>query len=473
VQDDYVGSDVGLHTSDSNTGYRFNPSDIGNHIHFRVALDQQSDTHQTPVTAGLLLSPRNLVIKSKAVSEDTKSLFLFLGNITIVHDVFDHVFKTSGCLENIQDAVELMDNSYDLVAKNAPDLIYLEAIIKKLTQEKNIAKIIQVPSKMLRILEDLIPKLDVKTPKKCLSSLKASAEDFKGLSHFLKDVLNHRDISLPENQRQIMQRSSKTMYDVAKFLIILDKSLETFKTLCSHNKTRFIALDRIMAKVTASFAALYKVLGSEKTSDDVLRQGEIIARILDALRDSNELSSKLYCGANGAYEELAISLDDLAEIVQNVGLESLSTELGVDLDYRLITSISKKVEIYQQETLSSPKKTKHIQASKPLKTRSQQAEAHHYGTLSSERTLKNSQHSKPLKTIPRKSTKNVGSSPTVQKQRRIESTQPTSFFGKINPRKYSTKTSKGKSNHIQNSGIKITRRKLSMDEIHGSSYLEG
>jgi len=306
----------------------------GNPEKSKLALEKQRSA-QVSVRSGLPLSTGDIVQQSKAASENVKSLFFFLGNITIVPEVFDHVFKSNGCLENIQDAIELMDNSYELVAKNAPEIIYLEAIVENLMHEKNITKLLRVSSKMLRLFEDLIPKLPVKIEKRCFSSLRNSAEDFKSLAHLLIDVLNHRDINLPEESRQLIQRRTKTMSATSKFLVIINKALTIFESLCNNKQSRYTAANKSLGKVMKTLAALYEVLGSESKSKDVMRQGDIIMRILESFRDSDELKSKLTCGANGAYEELAITLDDLAEIVQSVGLKALSPELGVDLEFRL------------------------------------------------------------------------------------------------------------------------------------------
>merc|ERR1711892_702857 len=305
-----------------------------NPINPRLAFGNQ-EPQRFSVPTGLPLSTGNIVEQSEAASENVKSLLIFLGNITIVPEVFSHFFRSNGCLENIQDAAELMDNSYELVAKNAPEIIYLEAIIENLMHEKNITKLLRVSSKMLRLFEDLIPKLPVKIEKRCFSSLKDSAADFKGLAHLLIDVLNHREINLPEESRQLIQRRTKTMSATSKFLVIINKALAIFESLCNHKQSRYTAANKSLGKVMKTLAALYEVLGSESKSKDVMRQGDIIMRILVSFRDSDELKFKLICGANGAYEELAITLDDLAEIVQSVGLKALSPELGVDLEFRL------------------------------------------------------------------------------------------------------------------------------------------
>merc|ERR1711892_1486609 len=244
----------------------------GNPINPRLAFGNQ-EPQRFSVPTGLPLSTGNIVEQSEAASENVKSLLIFLGNITIVPEVFSHVFRSNGCLENIQDAAELMDNSYELVAKNAPEIIYLEAIIENLMHEKNITKLLRVSSKMLRLFEDLIPKLPVKIEKRCFSSLRDSAADFKGLAHLLIDVLNHRDINLPEESRQLIQRRTKTMSATSKFLVIINKSLTIFESLCNHKQSRYTAANK-------SLAALYEVLGSESKSKDVMRQGDIIMRIL-------------------------------------------------------------------------------------------------------------------------------------------------------------------------------------------------
>merc|ERR1712106_777131 len=204
-----------------------------NPINPRLAFGNQ-EPPKFSVPTGLPLSTGNIVEQSKAASENVKSLFIFLENIPIVPEVFTHVFRSNGCLENIQDAVELMDNSYKLVAKNAPEIIYLEAIIENLMHEKNITKLLRVSSKMLRLFEDLIPKLPVKIEKRCFSSLKDSAADFKGLAHLLIDVLNHREINLPEESGQLIQRRTKTMSATSKFLVIINKALTIFESLCNH-----------------------------------------------------------------------------------------------------------------------------------------------------------------------------------------------------------------------------------------------
>ena len=53
----------------------------------------------------------------------------------------------------------------------------------------------------------------------------------------------------------------------------------------------------------------------------------------DAFSDIDELKATLECGQNDSYGNLALTLEDLAEIVQSVGIEALSKQLGIDLNF--------------------------------------------------------------------------------------------------------------------------------------------
>ena len=46
------------------------------------------------------------------------------------------------------------------------------------------------------------------------------------------------------------------------------------------------------------------------------------------------LDTDLICDFDsGSYEELALTLEDLAEIIKSVGVEKLSADLGINLDF--------------------------------------------------------------------------------------------------------------------------------------------
>jgi len=123
------------------------------------------------------------------------------------------------------------------------------------------------------------------------------------------------------------------MKDVGEFLVRMNKSLDFFRTLCEKDNTKEIAVYNSIGDIMEDLAALFRVLGDEETAKDIIVQMDFIKDIIDSFRDVEELSSTLECGVNGGYENLALTLDDLAEIVQSVGIHALAKEIGVNIDF--------------------------------------------------------------------------------------------------------------------------------------------
>ena len=326
-----------VHVTTSRFG--FGPSRFENQPslpHFNpVAQEPETPQVFAVVRSSLVPHSGNVVEKSKALAESAKSLFKSLQNITLVPELFDRVFELNGCLGSLEDAVKLMDLSNKLISRNAPEIIYLEAIVDNLMHEKNVTKLLRSSAKMLRILEDLIPRLSEADESFgiCITHPKDSVNDFKALAQLMRNVINHRDIFLPEQQRLIIEESIKIMKDIGEFLVRMNKSLELFENLCKNNDTKEIAVYNSIGDIMEDLAALFKVLGDEEKAKDIIVQSKFIKDIVDSFRDVEEFKSKLECGVNGGYENLALTLDDLAEIVQNVGIHALAKEIGVNIDF--------------------------------------------------------------------------------------------------------------------------------------------
>lgn len=274
----------------------------------------------------------NLLEQATAHVESAKSIFKALGNDTQANQILEHVFETSDCLDNVQDAIELMEESLKLINENGPEILYLDALADSLEDETNITTIILASAKMIRIFDDLLPKLSIKSSNLCISSPKDSVKAFKRLAHAMIDLKNNRNLPTDDISRQLLDRSSKIMSEVAKFLETLNKSLSS-ENLCEDGKRKGFAVYNSIENIMGTLASLFKVLGYEDQSKDIRKQGDFVKKIVNAFSDIDELKDTLECGKTDSFSNLALTLEDLAEIVQSVGIEALSKELGIDLNF--------------------------------------------------------------------------------------------------------------------------------------------
>merc|ERR1719483_574125 len=233
-----------------------------------------------------------------------------------------------------------MDETYRLVQENAPEIIYLEAIIENLQNEKDINVLILASSKMLRALGHIMPALSNPSPKLCITNPEDSVRAFKSLAHGMIDIRNHREIEVDETARQLLEFSSKVMYDTGKFIFKMNKSLKIFRKNCQNNQMKDVAVYNTIIDIMENLADLFNVLDMDEKSNAIKEQIEFVKRIvrpfnnLDSIAD---LEIALDCDfQSGSYEELAQTLDDLGSVVKDVGIETLAKDLGIDFELGLI-----------------------------------------------------------------------------------------------------------------------------------------
>merc|ERR1712123_561030 len=287
----------------------FNQHDLAIKDHLRVQPGFQGVRTAEPLgRRPVFISTGNLVEQTKAFAESGKALFKFLENYAQAQLTFDIVFESSACLGNVGDVIKLMDETVRLVDENTPEIVYLEALVENLRGEKDAIK-----------------------------QTEESVRSFRSLGHAMIDIRNHRDIEIDDVARQLLEESSTIMYETAKFLANMNRSLERFRKTCESKKMKDGAIYNTIADIMESLGDLFNVLQLPEKTVAIKKQAEFlksITRPFDDLDSVAILDTDLICDFDsGSYEELALTLEDLAEIIKSVGVKKLSADLGINLDF--------------------------------------------------------------------------------------------------------------------------------------------
>jgi len=285
----------------------------------------------------------NLVQQSKAMVEAAKVLFEYLEGNKQAQLTFDITFETSPCLGRVEDVLGLMDEIVKLVEVNEPEIAYLEKLVKNLKFEKDINKQITGSSKMVRALGHLIPSLTSRSARLCISSPEDSVRSFKSLAHALINIRDHKDIHVDDIARKHLEFSAQVMKDTATFLIQLHEIHKEFKLKCHNNRMKDSAVSDTMIDIMESLAEFFRVRGFTDRIVAIKDQILFVKRITRPFEDLNQLGvldTTLTCDfEHGSYEELALTLDDIGELIKNVGLQTLSQDLGIDFELGLINQL--------------------------------------------------------------------------------------------------------------------------------------
>merc|ERR1712050_636238 len=241
----------------------------------------------------------NIVQNAKAQAESTLEILKSFEGSSIASQYIDPIFETSKCLNNLED-------------------------------------IIKGSAKMLRTLDGLGPALAAGASNLCISSPESSVEGFEDLARALRSISNHRDLNVPQSSRELLEISAEIMDQTAEFLGTQIKSLETFKTVCQNeSKNQRVIYDSIV-EIMGSLAELFESMGFEDKSAEIKKQSDFIKSFVDAYADLDDLDLDLECSLVGDYDALAQTLDDLAVIIESVGVETLSKELGINLEFKSV-----------------------------------------------------------------------------------------------------------------------------------------
>merc|ERR1712156_1058964 len=131
----------------------------------------------------------SLVQNTKAQAEAAVEILKSFEGSDIAAQYIEPIFATTDCIDGIPAAISLIEEGAKIVSDNAPELVYLEALVENLRGENDILKLLKGSSKMLRTLDNLIP--NVVAPSSCLTDPESSVKAFQDLGAALKEISNN------------------------------------------------------------------------------------------------------------------------------------------------------------------------------------------------------------------------------------------------------------------------------------------
>ena len=226
----------------------------------------------------------NIVEQAEAQAGSALEILKSFKGSNIAAQYIEPIFATNECLNNLEDVIKLIEEGTNLIVANKPEIIYLEAIVDHLQDEKDIGKIIKASSKMLRVLDSLIPDLSSQTTKLCISTPEASVKAFKDIANVLELISDNRNFNVPSNSKQILTFASKVMVQTADFLESLNESLERFENLCKTDDKDHSLVFSSIVDIMESLAELFEAMGFEDKSSNILEQTTFIKKIVVSFR---------------------------------------------------------------------------------------------------------------------------------------------------------------------------------------------
>jgi len=112
----------------------------------------------------------------------------------------------------------------------------------------------------------------------------------------------------------------------------LGDSFTKFDQFCTSDKQYNIDSVKAIGDTLGNLADLFGVLGGQDDSEKIREQADFTRRIAVAINNLKDLDlGTLDCDSPGDFKVAAETLDDLATIIEDVGIDELSDQLGIVL----------------------------------------------------------------------------------------------------------------------------------------------
>jgi hypothetical protein len=292
---------------------------------------QQPQAYLATPYAGLAGSG-DIVQQTRAQAESLKRDLRSMASNPRAANILRRVFveTNNACINNIEEAIQAIETSTRLFENAGLEIRQLVQSVKVLEKQTDTPAAVRETAKIMRILDVLIPKLTPATPSGCRTAGSDEFASLRSLGDLVDELSSTDDLYYSIQKRQSLKSSAKKVFRVTNFLTQLKRSFSKFDQFCTRGNSDNIEVITAMGDMMTDLADLYKAVGGSTAAEEISKQGDFTKKVvanIKKLGDSNLFSSG--CTTPGSSQFIANNLDDLAGLIEEVGMENLCRQLDL------------------------------------------------------------------------------------------------------------------------------------------------
>ena len=325
-----------------------------------VDINQHASTQESKIVpfkqaflnAADLTGYDDIIQQTRSQAESLKEDLRSMGSNPRAAQILNRIFadKNNVCLKSMDDAIEAIETSTALFENGGTEIKQLVEIVHVFQGLTDTPTAVRETAKIFRILDVLIPKISPDTSSTCRST---SADVFGSLSSLgvlVNELSSRDDIYFSAQKRQSLKNSANIVTKVTNFLTQLKKSFSKFDRICTNNKDYNIEVITAMGDMMTDLADLYRAIGGSTAAEEISKQGDFTKKVVVSRDDIlisifyffiqaniNKLGDldliSLDCNTPGSSKLIANAMDDLAGIIEDVGMENLCNQLDLDCTF--------------------------------------------------------------------------------------------------------------------------------------------
>ena len=276
----------------------------------------------------------DIVRKTRQAAENAKTLLTSLKNNATYAPLVVKALESSNCLDNIDDAIAAVEASAKMVEDIAPTF-------QAMRGQRDILVLTRSSAAMLRRLDSIMPRLD-RYPLNLGCAAPAAGQP--GQLSDLDSLLQQFATFIPASSNIRPARFSALISQTQAFLAKVKRSTARLQDgqLCARGdfqNTIFTTVEEIMTDLSEFLTSVNADQSGSVRSQSAQFQQKFQQMFQQVAAGLNTAGLQQSCSlgttdiSTAPLSTLAQTLDDLAVIIEDVGVETLSQELGFDLDF--------------------------------------------------------------------------------------------------------------------------------------------
>merc|ERR1712212_550064 len=188
------------------------------------------------------------------------------------------------------------------------------------------------PQTVFRTLQPLVEKLSrsVTSSKVCSSSPDNTLAYLRGLAVVLHEF-SYDDTVAPNKQaRDMFHKSGNMVSVVVSFLSQLQSQARNFGSVCNNDKSSVTKGVSAVGDMIGSLSDMCSSGGNYKAGVEVRKGADFTSKIAAQIPRLNALNIGFLDCSMKDFNEAAQTMEDIASLVEDIGLERLSNDLGFD-----------------------------------------------------------------------------------------------------------------------------------------------
>merc|ERR1711915_1071133 len=232
--------------------------------------------------------------------------------------------KSSAKMNAVETGTKLVESAGD-------DLKTLIAKVNNFGDLTDQITALRETSDILRLVDPVVTKISPENP---TSTCTGTFGSLRSLAADLDELFDSRKLAITFPVRAQLKESAKKISAVVTFLNQLKSTSSKFTQICTANRQYNFETLGAVGDLMDNLGDLFGTLGGAKDGDKFRNGKEYVNKVLAQVNEIDDLGlGEGDCDRQWDFSDTASTLDDLAALIEEVGLEDLQKQLGVDLSF--------------------------------------------------------------------------------------------------------------------------------------------